>query len=231
MRALILMHDREEDAGTITTYLEQHHVEIHTVKLYEGTRLPNDVFDFDTVISMGGPMNVYEEDKYPFLAEETEFLVRCFEKGLPVLGICLGAQLMAKAAGARVIKAPQEETGWYTVSLTEEGKKDSFFRGLPESFTVFQLHGDTFEIPHGGTLLTTSSTCRNQAFRISNSLALQFHLEVQAAKLAIWLIGHNLREDVLKTYQEIREELDKNAWTLYDNFFGKPAHLNNPTFM
>jgi len=221
MKTLILMHDREEDAGTIETYLNERQTDIHTVRFYEGDHLPNDALDFDTVVSMGGPMNVYEEDEYPFLVEETTFLTRCFEERLPVLGICLGAQLMAKAAGAKVTKAPEEETGWYTVSLTEEGQHDPFFSGLPQSFTVFQLHGDTFEIPHEGTLLATSSACRNQAFRISNSLALQFHLEVQAAKLAIWLIRHNLREDVLKTYQEIREELDKNAWKLCDNFFGE----------
>jgi len=220
MKTLILMHDREEDAGTIETYLKQRRSEIQTVRFYEGEHLPHDAFDYDFVVSMGGPMNVYEEDTYPFLAEETKFLARCFEKGLPVLGICLGAQLMAKAAGAKVTKAPQEETGWYPVSLTEDGKDDPFFKGLPESFTVFQLHGDTFEIPREGTLLATSPTCRNQAFRIGNSLALQFHLEVQAAKLAIWLIGHNLRKDVLKTYEKIREELDRNAWILYDNFFG-----------
>ena len=214
------MHDREEDAGTIETYLNERQADIHTVRFYEGDPLPHGALDFDAVVSMGGPMNVYEEDKYPFLAEETVFLSRCFEKELPVLGICLGAQLMAKAAGAKVTKAPQEETGWYNVSLTGAGKEDPFFKDLPESFAVFQLHGDTFAIPQDATLLATAPTCRNQAFRISNSLALQFHLEVQAAKLAVWLIGHNLREDVLKTYQAIREELDRNAWQLYDNFFG-----------
>ncbi len=220
MKTLILMHDREEDAGTIATYLNERRAETHIVKFYEGEHLPHDAFTFDAVVSMGGPMNVYEEDTYPFLAEETEFLARCFETDLPVLGICLGAQLMAKAAGAKVTKAPREETGWYAVTLTDEGKNDSFFKDLPESFTVFQLHGDTFEIPEKASLLATSPTCRNQAFRIGNSLALQFHLEVQAAKLAIWLIGHNLRDDVLKTYEEIRVELDRNARILYDNFFG-----------
>ncbi len=221
MKCLILMHDREEDAGTIQSYLEQAGAELKTIKFYEGEHLPTDALHFDAVVSMGGPMNVYEEDKYPFLAEETGFLARCFETGLPVLGICLGAQLMARAAGARVTRAPEEETGWYTVSLTQEGKSDPFFKGLPESFTVFQLHGDTFEIPENASLLVTSPSCHNQAFRISNSLALQFHLEVQAAKLAIWLIGHNLREDVLKRYGELKETLDRNATQLYKNFFGR----------
>jgi len=219
MRVLILMHDREEDAGTIMDYLEQNKADIRIVKFYEGDSLPVDALQYDAVVSMGGPMNVYEETAYPFLKDETVFLTRCFEKGTPVLGICLGAQLMARAAGAEVTKAPREETGWFEVSLTKEGSIDPFFTGLPDIFTVFQLHGDTFGIPQGATLLATSATCRNQAFRISNSLALQFHLEIQPAKLAVWLIGHSLREDVLKTYEKVQKKLDQNAQQLYRNFF------------
>ncbi len=224
MHVLILMHDAQEDAGTIMDYLKQTQADIRIVKFYDGESLPDNAFQYDAVVSMGGPMNVYEETEYPFLRDETLFLARCFEKNVPVLGICLGAQLMAKAAGARVIKAPREETGWYEATLTDEGKQDAFFAGLPETFSVFQLHGDTFEIPGNATLLATTPTCRNQAFRINNSLALQFHLEVQAAKLGIWLIGHNLRDDVLKTYEKVRKNLDQNARQLYQNFF-KPQNF------
>ncbi len=222
MKVLILMHDREEDAGTIQTYLDERGAETRIARLYAGEPLPGDALRFDAVVSMGGPMNVYEDDKYPYLKEETEFLARCFREGLPVLGICLGAQLMARAAGAKVTRAPREETGWYTVTLTDAGRNDPFFQGLPDAFTVFQLHGDTFDIPGNAALLATSETCRNQAFRIGNSLALQFHLEIQADKLAVWLIGHNLRDDVLTTYERIREGLDQKARTLYNNFFGTP---------
>jgi len=221
MRVLIFMHDAREDAGTIMDFLEQNQSDIHIVKFYEGDSLPENAFQYNTVISMGGPMNVYEETKYPFLKDETQFLACCLEKNIPVFGICLGAQLMAKAAGARVIKAPREETGWSDVTLTDEGRQDSFFSGLPESFPVFQLHGDTFEIPGDATLLATAPACRNQAFRIRNSLALQFHLEVQADKLGIWLTGHDLQDDVLSTYEKIRQDLDHNARRLYRNFFGE----------
>ncbi len=219
MRVLILMHDAEEDAGTILDYLEKHGAKTRIVKLYGGEPFPENALQYDAVVSMGGPMNVYEEVAYPFLAKETDFLTRCFGRNIPVLGICLGAQMMAKAAGARVTKAPQEETGWYRVSLTDEGKADPFFSGLPESFTVFQLHGDTFGIPQEGTLLATSSTCPNQAFRIKNSLALQFHLEINDDKLAVWLADYNLRQEVLKTYQKVQKALDQNARMLYRNFF------------
>ncbi len=220
MRVLILMHDALEDAGTILEYLKRNQTDIRVVEFFKGASLPNDALQTDAVISMGGPMNVYEEDAYPFLKDETVFLARCFKQRVPVLGICLGAQMMAKAAGARVLKAPKEETGWYEISLTEAGRSDGFFMGLPKSFTVFQLHGDTFEVPSHGTLLATSPTCQNQAFRIGNSLGLQFHLEINDKKLAEWLVGHGLRDTVLDTYRKVRPDLERNAQILYRNFFG-----------
>ncbi len=222
MRVLILMHDPQEDAGTIESYLRRHHADINLVEFYKGQRLPDNALQHDAIVSMGGPMNVYEEETYPFLKDETEFLARCFERRVPVLGICLGAQMMAKAAGAHVSRAPLEETGWYEISVTPAGRSDPFFSGLPETFMVFQLHGDTFEIPPDGTLLATSSTCHNQAFRIENSLALQFHLEINDKKLAVWLADHDLKEDVLKTYQKVEERLHRHAAILYGNFFGIP---------
>jgi GMP synthase-like glutamine amidotransferase len=103
MRVLILMHDAREDAGTIMDFLEQNQSDIRIVKFYEGEPLPADALQYKAVVSMGGPMNVYEETEYPFLKAETMFLARCFERNIPVLGICLGAQLMAKAAGAPLV--------------------------------------------------------------------------------------------------------------------------------
>ncbi len=221
MRVLILMHDVQEDAGTIARYLQKRRAALRVVRFYDGESLPDDASQVDAVVSMGGPMNVDEEEAYPFLREERLFLSRCFERQVPVLGICLGAQMIAKAAGGRVMKAPQEEVGWYTVSLTEEGSEDPFFLGLPDSFLVFQLHGDTFDLPPGGTLLVTSPTCRNQAFRLKNSLALQFHLEINADKLALWLAEHHLKDGVLKVYDEVKDNLYLNVQRLCRNFFGQ----------
>ncbi len=220
MQVLILMHDPKDDAGSIFDYAEEKEVGISVIRLYEGESLPSDVKKTDAVVSMGGPMNVYEEVAYPFLKDETTFLARCFESGVPVLGICLGGQMMAKAAGGRVMEAPQEEVGWYDVRLTEMGRTDPFFSGLPELLTVFQLHGNTFEIPAGGMLLAMSPTCRNQAFRIGNSLALQFHLEINDEKLAVWLADHHLRDEVLETYADVKNDLGRHARILYENFFG-----------
>ena len=219
MRVLILMHDPREDAGSIYDFLKEGGPEVSILRLYEGDALPSDISGVEAVVSMGGPMNVYEEVVYPFLKEETVFLARCFERKVPVLGICLGAQMMAKAAGARVTRAPKEEIGWYEVTLTEVGRNDPYFKGLPDPLTVFQLHGDTFEIPSEGTLLATAPTCRNQAFRIANSLALQFHLEINNEKLSVWLADHHLKGEVLRRYEGVRESLDRHARRLYENFF------------
>ena len=133
-------------------------------------------------------MNVYEEDRYPFLKDEDLFIKEAIQRGKSVLGICLGAQLMAKALGAKVFKAPGKEVGWYDVSLTRIGLRDPLFSDLPKTFPVFQWHEDTFEIPRAGRLIATSSPISHQAFRYGeNAYGLQFHLEVTEKMIAEWV--------------------------------------------
>jgi GMP synthase-like glutamine amidotransferase len=133
-------------------------------------------------------MNVYEEDRYPFLKDEDLFIKEAIQRGKFVLGICLGAQLIAKALGARVIKSPAREIGWYDVSLTRIGAVDPLFSHLPKTFSVFQWHEDTFEMPHGATLIATSSLIPYQAFRYGeNAYGLQFHLEVTREMITEWM--------------------------------------------
>jgi len=133
-------------------------------------------------------MNVYEEDRFPFLREEDLFIKESIQRGKRVLGICLGAQLIAKALGAKVFKAPEKEIGWYDVSLTEEGSRDPWFASFPKVFRVFQWHEDTFEIPKRAKLLATSTAVPNQAFRYGeNAYGLQFHLEVTPEMIRDWV--------------------------------------------
>jgi len=150
--------------------LEAAGASVEVVHLNRGERLPEPGAQ-DAALILGGPMNVHEEAIHPFLRDEDRFLRAAAERGLPVLGICLGAQLIAKAAGAAVTKNRVKEVGWYTVSLTEDGVRDPLFRELPPVLTVLQWHEDTFEIPAAGTLLATGRTCLNQAFRVGNSWA------------------------------------------------------------
>ena len=145
--------------------------------------------NYDGLVVLGGPMNVDETDEYPYLVPETEAIREFIDMDAPVLGICLGSQLIAKALGARVLKNPEKEIGWYDVSTTEEGKRDPLLGVFSEVEKVFQWHGDTFEIPQGASHLATSSACANQAFRYGDKVyGFQFHIEVDAPMIERWLV-------------------------------------------
>jgi GMP synthase (glutamine-hydrolysing) len=143
----------------------------------------------DLVVILGGPIGVYEQDRYPFLVDERRALELRLRDRLPTLGVCLGAQLIAAALGARVYPGGRKEIGWGAVQLTPAGK-DSALRKL-EHQPVLHWHGDTFDLPAGCERLASTELYENQAFELgSNVLALQFHPEVEAHRFEQWLIGH-----------------------------------------
>ena len=177
MHALVLKHVAVEGPGTLAPYLEARSWKLDTVELYTGDRLPKDARGYQAVIVMGGPMGVYDEAEYPFLHNEHNFLKRVIAQDVPLLGICLGSQLLAKALGARVYRNPQKEIGWYTVDLTSAGAAGPLFAGLPSSVPVFQWHGDAFDLPAGAISLASSPLCMNQAFRYGDRVyGSLFHL-------------------------------------------------------
>jgi len=183
-----MKHIDIEGPGTIGDFLDEKEISYHVIDLFNGEPLPDSLSDTSAVIVLGGPMNVYEEDRYPFLEHEDDFLKDVLEKGLPTLGFCLGAQLIAKAKGALVRKNPQKEIGWFKVSLAENGSNDSLFQGFQGEFDVFQWHGDTFDIPDGAVKLAESELCQNQAFRVGHNIyGLQFHIEVTEEMIYQWL--------------------------------------------
>ena len=149
---LILEHEESEGPGIFDSILRAEGLSFERVKLFRGEALPFEKPPAGVLI-MGGPMNVYEEAAWPFLREEHHFLQQCLRDRIPLLGICLGAQLIAKAAGARVMKAPLREAGWYAVQLTAAGLGDAVTGCLPERFSVFQFHEDTFDIPAGAVCI------------------------------------------------------------------------------
>lgn len=185
---LVIKHIDIEGPGSIEKFLSNTAQSIKVIDLSAGQKLPANLKGIEAVISLGGPMNVYEEDKYPFLKEEDKFLKEAVKEEIPVLGICLGAQLLAKASGAKVKKSDYKEVGWYRVELTEEGKKDPLFKNVPEELCVFQWHEDTFDVPKGGVLLVKGSFCLNQAFRFGrNAYGLQFHMETTPEMIESWI--------------------------------------------
>jgi GMP synthase-like glutamine amidotransferase len=218
MKVLVIMHNESEGPGTLGDYLESIGANIHIARLYAGDHLPKNLRDFNAIVTMGGPMNVYEEEKYPFLREETIFLQQAIVKGFPILGICLGAQMIAKASGASVYKAPAKELGWSNVSLTEAGRRDILFRGLPKKLKVFQWHEDTFDLPTGGLLLATSNECPNQAFRYRNAYGLQFHVEVTRKILLDWFADSQEGHEMVLALEMMEEDFLGNARRIYANF-------------
>jgi GMP synthase-like glutamine amidotransferase len=211
------MHVESESPGVFGELLQAAGARVQVARLHLGDALP-EPGEIDAVLSMGGPMNVYEEQRYPFLRDETRFLQETAARKLPVLGICLGAQMIAKAAGAAVTKNSVEEVGWGTVRLTGEGLADPLFRGLPSTLPVFQWHGDTFGIPAGGTLLATGEDCHHQAFRFRRSYGLQFHLEADRTLLGDWFAGTDARSAILRRHEELAPEVGNHARTLFANF-------------
>jgi GMP synthase-like glutamine amidotransferase len=214
---LVIMHVESEGPGAFGEFLQHAGAVVRIARLHLGDALP-DPRDLDAVLTMGGPMNVYEEQQYPFLRDETRFLQEAAARDLPVLGICLGAQMIAKAAGAAVTKNRVEEVGWGTVRLTGEGLADPLFRDLPATIPVFHWHGDTFGIPAGGTLLATGEDCHHQALRFRRSYGLQFHLEADRALLGDWFAGKDARGAILQRHEELAPEVGQHARTLFANF-------------
>ena len=188
MTVQIIKHIDIEGPGTIGGFLDDDGISYNVIDVFNEEPLPNSLSNTSAVIVLGGPMNVYEEDKYPFLKKEDEFLKEVIEEGLPTLGFCLGAQLIAKATGALVKQNPQKEIGWFSVSVTGEGSDDPLFQGFQAEFDVFQWHGDTFDIPEDAVRLAESELCPNQAFRVGRNIyGLQFHVEVTGEMIYQWL--------------------------------------------
>lgn len=222
MNVLIIKHVNIEGPGLIEDVLAQQKISYQTVDLYLGTPLPK-IEDFSHIIILGGPMNVYEEGQYPFLRDEDLLIKEAIQRGRAILGICLGAQLIAKALGAKIIKAPAKEIGWFDVLLTEEGSRDSLFSNLPKIFSVFQWHEDTFEIPRGGRWIATSNPVSHQAFRYGgNVYGLQFHLEVTEKMVREWMEAyedeHRKIEILTQTERKI-ERYKQKGMTFFRTFF------------
>lgn len=144
----------------------------------------------DWLVIMGGPMNVGDQDRYPWLETEKKFLLDAVGSGKTVLGICLGAQLLARVLGSRVYANPQKEIGWFPVRFTSQALERDLFRDFPEEITVFHWHGDTFDLPPGAIPLAASAVCGNQGFLYAGRIiGLQFHVEVTAES-----VGEMVRE-------------------------------------
>lgn len=177
MRFHWLGHVPFEDAASIGVWAEQHGHTVTSTRLYADEPLPA-ANEIDALAIMGGPMNVYQYRRYPWLLREKRFIDHALRVEIPIMGVCLGAQLLADVLGAKVTENPHIEIGWFPVRMVDAADASCLLGGPPERFTAFHWHGDTFEIPFGATRLAESDVCANQAFVYGASVVgLQFHLE------------------------------------------------------
>jgi GMP synthase-like glutamine amidotransferase len=195
MRLHYIQHVPFEGPANIGSWAEDQGWQISGTRLYGGEKLPGPD-EFDWLVVMGGPMNIYEEKDYQWLAAEKRFIRKAVENDKIVLGICLGAQLIADVLGGRVVRNRHKEIGWYPVSLSPEGLASVPFKGFPNRFTAFHWHGDTFSLPPGAVMLAESEACPAQAFSANAGrvLALQFHLEssIESMRALIQNCSHEL---------------------------------------
>jgi GMP synthase (glutamine-hydrolysing) len=183
---LVFQHDPDDGPGYFGEAFVRRGEELTIIRLDKNEPVP-DITPYDTLLVMGGTMNVYQEDKYPWLVKETQAIRQAVEGGKAVLGVCLGGQLLAKALGAHVHVGSAKEIGLIPITLREAGKADPLFEGLTPVEAV-ESHDDTFDIPSGAIALASTLGCANQAFRFGQqAYGLQFHPEVSPAMLAKWL--------------------------------------------
>lgn len=186
MRVHWLQHAEHEDLGCIGAMLEAagHTLSCTRLQWLEVLPPPN---RFDALLIMGGPMNVNEHDRYPWLPNEKRWIAHVISRGIRVLGICLGAQLLADVLGGEVMANAEREIGWFPVALNAAGRAHPWLAGLPAEFESFHWHGDTYRLPPKAQCLAASEACAQQAFAYGRLvLGLQFHLEVLAETTASW---------------------------------------------
>lgn len=185
---LVFQHDPFEDLGFFGEVLEKQGADYRVVRLFHGEMPAEEWEHVRALIILGGPMNVDEEDGFPFLRWEKRIIRAAIDEAVPILGICLGAQLIATALGAPVFHGPVREIGWSPISITPHGQVDSLLGYLPETATVFQWHGDGFDLPAGAIRLASSAHYGTQAFRLGKTIyGLQFHLEVTPPMIERWI--------------------------------------------
>lgn len=241
-RVLVFQHVAAEPLGTLDPLIRQRG---HRMRFVNFERQPDAtpcVDRYRGLIVLGGPMNVEDQAHRPHLRVELEAIEQALAQGKPVLGICLGAQLLAHVLGAPVRRQDRGEIGWYDLDVTEAGRNDSVVGALGGRAPVFQWHRYTFDLPHGASHLARTATCENQAFRhAGNAYGFQFHLEADAALIGRWLGLPTYRDELvaagfgpaIETIQArtvaAADAMRANAHAVFNRFLdlvGRPARMD-----
>ena len=245
MAIIVFEHHAMETSARLGQTLRDHGHQLRVIRLYAGDPVPVDLDDVDGIVSMGGPMNVDQAGEHDWISQEADFLKSAHEAGLPIVGVCLGAQLIAHALGGKVEKADKPEMGWLPVSQFRPGFPDTVFGGLPWKANQFHSHGQQVtELPPGGVLMASSDCCKNQAFRVGlTTYCFQYHFEWTRSDIdgvlnqfADWIkqVGGDvdaIRQDTETKYDLYRHMGDRLCETLAAVLFcieHRLDHTNGP---
>ncbi len=227
MRIQYFQHVPYEGLGNIEGWIRSKNFVLSATRFFAADPLPK-LDEIDWLIIMGGPMGSYDDKKYPWLTTEKRFIEASIKAGKKVLGICLGAQLIASVLGEKVYPHIHQEIGWFPLKLTAEGMESEVLRGFPTELLAFHWHGDTFSFPREASRLAETAACRNQAFAYGNNvIGLQFHLDVTRETVE-QLIENCGAELVNSSYIQTPEQMlspaaqfgniQKYMYKLLDNF-------------
>jgi GMP synthase-like glutamine amidotransferase len=216
LRIHYFQHVAFEGLGSIEEWISVSGHSLTSTRFFENAAF-TEISDFDWLIVMGGPMSVHDEEQYPWLADEKQFIRQAIEAGKKVIGICLGSQLVSVALGARVYQNKEKEIGWFDIELSHVALPDNLFSGLGNRLKTFHWHGDTFDLPENAIHLASSGGTRNQAYIYNGKvLAMQFHLEPTRSSLQ-QMIDNGRKELSKGKYVQTEKEILANKHLIESN--------------
>ncbi|MGE0633175.1 MAG: type 1 glutamine amidotransferase [Pseudobdellovibrionaceae bacterium] len=221
-KILVFQHVAHEILGTLNPLLKSQGLQVRYVNFGRKPDSHADINKYSGLIILGGPMGVYEADSHAHITTECKMIEQALKKDIPILGICLGSQMLAHVLGADVRKSNEKEIGWYDIHMTKAGLEDPLFNHFQKKEKIFQLHGDTFDIPKTAEHLAFSEICTGQAFRYGKkAYGMQFHLEVDKPMIHRWLKVPANAKDLEESNgkfvaSEIEAETDKYIANSFD---------------
>ena len=215
-KVLVFQHVANEILGTLNPALKQQGLNVRYINFERDPNAAPSIEKYNGLIVLGGYMGVYEADQYTHIKTEMKLIEEALKKNIPILGICLGAQILAHVLGSEVRKSPEKEMGWYDIELTTAGESSPLLSHFKKTEKIFQMHGDTFDIPKSCEHLAQSKICPAQAFSYGSKVfGLQFHLEVDEAMILRWLNNPKNQKDILESQGKVSAEAMRADTNLY----------------